>query len=237
MRRATESVLIALMAVVLAISLTGIRAAEPSPDSGLRPDERFEQTVLGYLRQPILAAKKVGRLYYVVPCKNPDHDFPAPFPEVKAQAALNGHIDLEAVREIFRDDKRVAVSEETDGIIRIHIGEVPAAILKTKIPILRLKPIQQYDPAWATMALTDSKAVQVAMRKLGLKEAPFVFSLASNLPAKPAPHLPTVLKNVTLDQALDMVAKTFRVVVVFGECTDGIKASFIRVNSVPLQSE
>lgn len=226
-----------LMAVAITIAPMGSSvAASPTPDSrSPRPDERNEERVLGYLRPALVGAKKAGRLYYVVPCKDPDHDFPVPFPDIRAQSPLNDRVGLGAVRDIFRDDKRVTVLETTDGIIKVNIGQVPAAILQTKIPLLRLKPLQQYNPTSAVFALTDTKAVQAAMRKLGLQEAASVFSIPHNLPAKTAPHLTTIIKDVTLDQALDIVAKTFGVVVVFGECTSDTGPSFMRVHTVHLR--
>ena len=227
------------MAIIVLIAFgLGSSAATSSPsDSGSRPDERYEGTVLGYLSPALHTAKKVGRLYYVVPCKDPDHDFPVPFPEVNAQAPLNNHSGLDAVRDIFRDDKQVAVSEEPTGIIKVRVGHVPDAILRTKIPLLRLNPLQQYETTSAIYALTDAKPVQAAMRKLSLRETTSVFSIATNLPAKTAPHLPAVIKNITLDQALDLVAKTFGVIVVFGECTSATGTSFIRVDTVNLEAE
>lgn len=226
-------------AIAIAGTLTEISvAASPASDPGSpRTDEQYEQTLLGHLRSTFLAAKKPGRLYYVVPCNDPEDDFP-PFPEVKAQAPLNNHSGLDAVRDIFRDDKRVTVSEESDGPIRVRVGQMPDAILRTKIPVLRLSPLQQYDTTSAIFALTDAKAVQAAMHKLGLREVASVFSIARNLPAKTAPHLPAVIKNVTLDQALDLVAKTFGVVVIFGECTDQAGSPrFMRVHTIDLQVE
>jgi hypothetical protein len=209
---------------------TNIGAASVVPDpESLRPDERYETAVLQRVRPALLAAKKAGRLYYFVPCKNPDYDFPVPFPEVRVQSPLNDHIGLAGVRDIFRGDKRVTVSEEPDGIIKVRIGKVPASILQTKIPSVRLKPLEQYDPTSAVFALTSTKAVQTAMRKLGLEQTLTVFSIPGNLPRKPAPHLPATIKDVTLDQALDIVARTFGVIVVFGECASLTGPSFIRV--------
>lgn len=220
------------MTVTIATALTGISAAtSPPPDSGSRPDERYEDAVLGYLRPALHVAKKTGRIYYVVPCENPDKEFPVPFPNVRVQAPLNHGVGLEAVRDIFRDDKRVTVSEEPDGIVKVRVGQVPAAILQTKIPLLRLKPYEQYDATLAVLALTGAKAVRVAMRKLSLEEAATASSIPLNLPAKPAPHLPTVIKDVTLDQALDTVARTFGVIVVFGECASPTGMGFMRIHT------
>jgi hypothetical protein len=219
------------MTVAIASALIGISAAES------RPDERNEEMVLGFLRPALLTANKAGRLYYVVPCKESDHNFPMPFPEIRVQSPLSDRGGLEAVREVFRDEKRVTVSEESDGIIKVHVGQVPAAILQTKIPLLRLSQLQRYDEKQAVLALVESKAVQSAMRKLGLQEPPILYNLPLNLPLKTAPHLPVVIRGVTLDQALDMIAKKFGVIVVFGECTSGAGASFMRIHTVSLHAD
>jgi len=221
--------------IAIASASISISAAASPPDPGSRADERYEDTVLSYLRPALHMAKKVGRLYYVVPCKDPDQDFPVPFPDVRTQAPLNHRSGLEAVREIFRDDKQVTVLEEPNGIIRVSARQVPMAILQTKIPLLRLSPLQQYNPISAIFALTESKAIQTAMGKLNLREAASAFIIPHNLPAKTAPHLPAVIKDVTLDQALDTVAKTFEVIVIFGECTSPTGEGFIRLKTVDLK--
>jgi hypothetical protein len=227
------------VAIAIANAQTDISAAaSPAPSPGSpRQDERYEETLLGHLRPALLAAKKACRLYYVVTCKDPDHDFPVPFPDVRTQAPLNDRPGLEAVREIFKYDERVRVSEDRNGMIKVRVGDVPPAILQAKIPLLKLSPLQQYNPISAVYALTEAKPVQAAMRKLGLKEAASVFSIATNLPAKPAPHLPAVIKDVSLDQLLDRVARTFGVIVIFGQCTDSTGAGFIRIDTVDLQAE
>lgn len=220
------------------VPITVSAAASPTTNHGSpRLDERYEDSLLGYLRPALFAAKKAGRVYYVVPCRDPDHDFPVPFPDVRVQAPSNNRNGLEAVREIFRDDQRVTVSEEPDGIIKVRVGDVPAAILQTRLPLVNLKANEQYDATLAILAFTGAKAVRVAMRELGLQEAAAVGSIPLNLPAKPAPHLPAIVKDVTLDKALDIVARTFGVIVVFGECTNSTGASFMRIYAVRLQDK
>jgi hypothetical protein len=44
-------------------------------------------------------------------------------------------------------------------------------------------------------------------------------SIGIGQPAEGRPHLPGVITNVTMDQALDLVAKTFRGIVLYEFCT------------------
>lgn len=227
----------AAYAIVLAIigPLISVTAS-PLDTAALPPDEQYEKVFFDYLRPALLKANAACRVYYVVPCNNTDHDFRVPFPNVRVQQSSTQDGVLKSVREIFSSDKQVIVSQKADGIISVNIGQMPRTILQTKIPLLKLKPYEQYDPAWAVMALTGGKVVQAEMRKLGLEQATTTFSLPLNLPTKPAPHLPTVIKNITLDQALDVVAKTFRVAVVFGQCTSGSGHDFMRAYTVDLHA-
>lgn len=216
---------IAMYLMTIAIAATSVAS----------PEKRYEEAVLRYLRPALLEAKKTGRLYYVTPCRDFEQYFPVPFPEVKAQAPLSARPGLDAVREIFGADDRVTASEKPDGIIKVRIGEIPTTILQTKISFLRLKPGEQYDPTRAVWAFTGAKAVRAAMRKLDIEEPAVVFSLPLNLPSKTAPHLPAVIRDVTLDEALDLVAKTFGAIVIFGECTSGTGPRFMQVYTVYLQ--
>jgi hypothetical protein len=56
------------------------------------------------------------------------------------------------------------------------------------------------------------------MHELKLRPMMRVTDMILVQPAGGLPHLPGVLTDLTVDQALDVVAKTFRVIVLYGFC-------------------
>jgi hypothetical protein len=223
-----SSIYFMILGMTTAAAITSA-APTPSTEPEWRKDLRNQNTVLKYVGPALKAAKKAGRFYYAQTCKA-NGEFPVPFPKLKVQAPSKHNKGLEAVREIFRNDQAVTVSEEPDGIIRVKIGRVPAAVLQTKIPLLRLKPREQYTPKLAVMAIKNTKEVQGAISKLALEEPITIYSIALQDPMKGLPHLPATMRDITMDQALDIVAKTFGSAVVFGECTSRAGAHFFRLS-------
>jgi hypothetical protein len=57
------------------------------------------------------------------------------------------------------------------------------------------------------------------MQDLKIRIPPRPFSIGIAQPADGFPHLPAVITNVTMDQALDIVAKTFKGIVLYKFCT------------------
>jgi hypothetical protein len=58
------------------------------------------------------------------------------------------------------------------------------------------------------------------MLNYGLRVPPTLINEIMVQPAEGLPHLPSTMTNVTMDKALDMVARTFRGVVIYGACTE-----------------
>jgi hypothetical protein len=126
---------------------------------------------------------------------------------------------LAAVRDIFEEDKNVKVTEEA-GIIKIRIGKVPMAILGTKLPQLSLRPIQQYNPDEVFNAILDTKQMQQAMDSLRFRSVENLSSTRGDTDPR-YPHLPAKLQQMTTDQLLDQVSRTWAgyLVVVYGACS------------------
>jgi hypothetical protein len=177
-----------------------------------------EDAVLKYLRPALNSAGKAGRLYYRGACQQESGD-PIPFPLIETRLPSRGETGLAAVREIFQNDKDVTVTEGLSGIIRIRIAETSTEILETKISLLTLNRMEQYNPGDAISAIERTKEVEAAMRKFGLR-LPLNLGGLESLPTNMRPHLSPSMKNVTVDQALDSIAKTFRGIVVYGECAE-----------------
>jgi hypothetical protein len=84
-----------------------------------------------------------------------------------------------------------------------------------------LQPIEQYNPGKVIDALESTKELNSAVKSLGLLLVAPVHIELLTLPHNGAPHVPAVLHDVTIDQILDLVAKTFGRVVTYGVCTSG----------------
>jgi hypothetical protein len=118
---------------------------------------------------------------------------------------------------MFQNHKEITVAEES-GIIRIRIGNMPDAILRTRISLIKLKPMEQYNPDPAMAAIEETKEVKTAMRRLGFQSPVVVASGPLAVPEEEFLHLPTSIRNVTMDEALDLIAKTFKGIVIYGAC-------------------
>jgi hypothetical protein len=187
--------------------------------------EHNEARVLECLLPVIHSSGKALRLYYLASCDANDNR-PVPFPVIKVQRPSQGKSGVEAVREIFQNDKNVTVTEEPVGIIKVSIGKVPTAILQTKLSSLTLEPLEQYNPRDAVAAIESTKEMEVAMRSLGISE-PLKLGGTTAQPEEKLPHLPSSMSNVTVDEALDRIAKTWagQGIVVYGACDESTNAS------------
>jgi len=206
---------------LIASAQVGALCDAHAQDANTLTREHHEDAVLGSLRDVAWSSRKAIRLYYQADCqpmKNSVVDYSVPFPFFPLQSPLADKTGVAAVREIFKNAKDIMIAEEPPGIIRIGIGKVPTEILRTRISLLTLDRQAQYDPSFAIGAIESTKEVEAAMTSLGLSEAPDVGGLVA--PAeKGLPCLPASMKNITVDQALDMIAKTWGGPVVFGVCS------------------
>ena len=142
----------------------------------------------------------------------------APFPKLKLQSPPKGKTGLAALQHIFAADKRVRVTQNR-GVIRMVVGDVSSELLHTKIGLLKFTPREQYTEDLALRAIQTASEVEAAMRKRGFEHPVVVVSIMVQEPAPRRPHLPARITNVTLDEALDLVAKTFEGIVIYEECT------------------
>jgi len=210
-------------ASVLTSVLCGLQIAVADPPtlvgtSAARNDSL--RAVLRNLRPALSSAGKPGRIYYHAICAPDDDNFPIRFPKIDVQQPAGTGADLSIVRSIFRLDPDVTVAEDTSGIIRVRIGSVPDAILGTRLSTLKLTPTGQYNSFIAIEDIVNSSQVRSAMEKLHISVPVRAVNMPVVLPAEGLPHLPPELSNVTMDQALDMVARTWGGIVFYGACTE-----------------
>lgn len=178
-----------------------------------RSSASSRERVLDYLRSPSFRNYTV-RLYYRADCRSVK-DSPVPFPLVRVEAPAKGETRLVAARHIFRKAEKVTVREDPGRIIRIWIGDVPTAILQTTIQVVKLNKNDRKTKFGAVQAVLNTKEVQAAMKALGVGTPGYVLSEMAITP----PPYPAEIRNVTLDQALDAIAKAWDGIVVYGACT------------------
>jgi hypothetical protein len=219
----TSKVWFVVMAICAGVCVGGVKA-QTTRETSREDSDRNRDAVLKYVQPVIKSSGKAFRLYYRATC-HPIRDFvlndPVPFPFTRVQPPREGETGLEAVREIFKDDENVTVKEEPVGIIRIWIGKVPTAILETKISRVSLDPIGQYNPMNAIDAIINTNEMEVAMGSLKMNPVADLGGLVAE-PQNQLPHLPASMTNVSVEQALDEIAKTWagEGMVVYGACTD-----------------
>lgn len=227
---------IALLMVLLGGTLE-FQSLEASPINQVQPKSEGKtnaDAVLDSLKPILKSSAKVARIYYLGSCEKEDGYYVASFPRIRVQSPLGNNTGLTAIRDVFRNDANVKVSEGTDGIIRVVIGKLPVTILDTKISTITFDQDQRYTENLALTRIQGSKEVREAKQAQGIHRDGIPLDMSAIKPAVPgAPRLPASMINLTLDQALDSVAETFRDIVVYGACTE---PRIYTIYYVPLKS-
>jgi hypothetical protein len=186
--------------------------------------------VLQYVWPALIANGGAASIYYSTACG--DAKNPLPFPQVEVQPPSKGKTGLAAIQEIFHNDKNVKVFGDQSGLIRISIGtggntapqitvgKPQHALLQTRIHSLKIDLAEQYTPHLAVVKIWGSEEFQSALHELTLGVPQTLIHLAVDEPEEGVPHLAPVLKDMTLEQTLDSVAKTFGGIV-YGTCDEG----------------
>ena len=193
-----------------------------------------EDKMLKHLRPALRSAGNAARLYYHIDCHTTGGD-PLPFPLTKTQPPQQDERGVPAVQAIFRNDTNVTVEQEPSGLVAIRIGKVSAQILETKLASLNFEPMDQYNPTEAIGVIEGTKEFQDAARSLGIKP---VWSYSAPLvqPRTELPHLPASLKDATVQEVLDLIAKTFNGIVIYGECSGGTGPRAAWIDFAPIET-
>lgn len=211
-------VILSALMLVGGLEFQGVGASTSKQEVSQAEGWRNESAVLQYLLPVLKKYGMAGRIYYTTSC-HADKGYPNSFPKMNVQPPLKDATGLAAVMHMFRSEKHIKVTESPVGIIRVRVGRVPDAVLQTKISSITLSSMEQYNPSMAISALENSEDVHVTMNKLGIHVASRVTNLGIVLPARGLPRLPGSLSNVTMDQSLDLIARVFGGVVIYGDCT------------------
>lgn len=142
------------------------------------------------------------------------------FPRINVTTPLEEGTDVEKLRSIFLNDEKVSISQGEDGIIRVRIGEPDEEILKTRIESLTFDIDERFNATLAVEIIQGAPEVFASMDKLGLTRPLTFRSILLGPPLDESPRLPETLKDVTMDEALDLVAITFGDIVMYGACSN-----------------
>lgn len=186
------------------------------------------KSAVEYLRPVLKSVSGAARVNYGGTCVG--HELRSPL--LLAQPAPVGATGISAVRQIFAGNPHVTVALDPTGVVRITIGSVATTALQTRLPALTLNPNTQYTAAAAVDAIAIAADTFAKGRNLSFGMAATNFDNIMNGPAKGAPHLPPVMKNVTVDQALDAITSTFKGIVLYGTCKQSDGKELFKINYV-----
>lgn len=190
-----------------------------------------ENIVLRHIRPVLRASGYAGLITYNGSCHTNNPDF-VEFPRVNMSRPGEG-TTLGVIREMFENDSAVKVKEKPGKVIEIKIGSPVTSFLRTKISVLRLGPIDQYNPDIAIYAIMGANEVRTKMKRLNFyTQQIIIFDTLIAEPAPGLPHLPAVLKNVSVEQILKLIAKKFGWIAVYGTCRQPNGKGFVKVNFV-----
>jgi hypothetical protein len=200
----------------------------PSPVGHIEP-------VIDYLRPELSYVRGVARIYYAGECPTSTHSSLVQqlrFPSVWLQPPLQGATRIDAIRQIFRDDPNVTVMQDRSGMVRITIGNVSNVLLQTRIPSLTLDPTEQYTALSAIDEISITADSYAKENGLPFGLAPYVIDHLARGPREGDPHLPALMRNITLNEQLDAVATTFKGIVMYGACAQPNGKSLFRLNFI-----
>lgn len=225
-------------ASIIASCLPAVSAARPNICTATLSSRysREGERVLHYLVQA-LAKVGIGRFYYesAVPVCPADGRATLPIPTLQLGKSAPSANGIAAIREALRGNPCVSVTQDISGMPRIEVGAVPERILWTRISRLSLDSTARFNPDMVVGALFLTREIRDAMRVEGYSEPPRSLHPPIIVGTAGLPQFPAVTVNMTLDQALDSVARTFGGIVIVGNCTHPreITAEFIALHRVP----
>jgi len=199
--------------------------------------QREQDELRDALAPALTLAGSAARLYFGTHCSSGNQGTFAAFPRLTLAAPPSHATPLEAVRAMLRNEREAAVVQDRSGLIKITLGVLPTALLSTRIARLTFMPDARWNPYPAIEAIQNAPEVQTAMRRLNVQfpgGLRIIDIILGPIGDNRYPHLPSSLENVTMDQALDAVAKTFRDLVVYGECTRPSGAAVFWIDETPL---
>jgi len=207
-----------LLLGIIVLARQSVNGQEPSGDrTDLWNLSVRNQDMFLHAFGPVLkAAGGAGRLYVHSRCVGASKDVLL-FPRITVKAQANGKTGVAAVRDVL-SDKDVIVAERRPGLIGIRIGDVSNDLLRTRIHVIKLKPMERYNYQDAIAAIIGTTEVQAKMRELHMERSPRVIDYPISSPDAKLPHLSASMTDLTMDEALDQVAQVFRGLLIYEVC-------------------
>ena len=167
---------------------------------------------------PVLkSAGKAGRLYFDSACSE-RNEISWHFPRIISPSPPGDNALPVEIREIFKHNANVSVLERPHGVVRIRIGKIVSSVLQTRISEVIFNRYEQYNPSLAINAVMSTEEVLVSLQKLRMRTPPRVSNVIIVEPRDGLPHLPAAMRFLTVDDALDEIAKTFDGIVIYSTC-------------------
>lgn len=192
-------------------------------------------TFIDYLLSNLTYVGGFARMYYGSECATNERASLVQQPRLPSISFLpppQGDTGMVAVWQMFRNNPNVTVVQDRFGMLRITIGSVSSTVLQTRLPTLTFDPESQYTDLSATETIAIAADIYAKQHGLPFHLAPFVIDHLVSGPRNGAPHLPPTMQSITIDDALDAVARTFRGVVTYGECTQPDSKIMFRVGFI-----
>jgi hypothetical protein len=177
---------------------------------------RNQDTFLRDFGPVLKASGGIGRLYLYSECVGDSKDVLL-FPRIAVKAQGKGKTGVAAIRDAL-SNKGVIVAERRPGLIGIRIGDVSNDLLRTRIHVIKLKPMERYNYQDAIAAIIGTTEVQAKMRELHMERSPRVIDYPISSPDAKLPHLSASMTDLTMDEALDQVAQVFRGLLIYEVC-------------------
>jgi hypothetical protein len=166
--------------------------------------------------QPFVNRSHQGaQVYYRASCHKDGGFQSLSFPGLQLRRVSGKETGLHAIRAML---PKGAVVESRSGSVYVRLGKIPEQLIRTRIDKLVFSPDEQFTDVLAVMAIERNPDVRAAMQKLGYNLPLEDISVLPSKPQEGAPHLPPTLSHVTIDEAFNLVAKTFRGIVFVGFC-------------------
>jgi hypothetical protein len=178
------------------------------------------RALLKYLLPALPSTHKSARVYYEAACRVDDRTYPLTFPKVYINKPSTAAAGIDAVRGIFAKQQQVEVTQDETGVIRIVLGKPPMSVLTTTIKSLAFTPDAQYNVLSAIRTVESAPEVLSVMSRLAIHNPMRIAEYPVLQPDTTLPHLPKEVSDVTMDQALDVIATTWSGVVFYGACSD-----------------
>jgi hypothetical protein len=147
---------------------------------------------------------------------------PPIFPTILPFSQNHNGSSLAMLRRMFADDPQMHVTQEPDGTIRIVDNTLSKDVLEIHLSSISFKDV--YDPISAQSLILSAPEVRSFMDVHGIRTHDGTMHEMRGLNQEPQPGFPHIsenLENVTVQQVMDRLLKTFPGLWVYENCPDG----------------